>query len=151
MKELSTTIRHELEKRDLKSLSSAAKFLGISSEILRRILNRDHIPKDRTLRVIADKLGMDLTGLILAAHREKFPDEIKGFVLAPVASPYGEGKRVYPLSQEMCDYLGKLMSPAEIQLIRKFRQLTADGRIQMIGYIDYHFTLHRTALLQGTK
>lgn len=146
MKDLSAVIRLELEKRGLNSLSRAAKFLGVSSEILRRILNRDHIPKDRTLRIIADRLGLDLVGLILAAHREKVPDEMKSFLLSPVSSPFGEGKRISPLSQEMCDYLGKLMNPEEIQLIRKYRQLSTEGKIQMLGYLDYHFSLHRAAL-----
>jgi hypothetical protein len=150
MKKLSGEIKRELANRGLRNLKEGAKFIGISTEALRLIVNKGHIPKDRTLRVIADKLGLDLSGLILVAHREKVPVEAKGFFLSPVQTPLGQGKRITPLSQEQCDYLSKLMSPAEIQMVRKYRQLSIDGKTQFIGYLDYHFSLHRTALQRAS-
>lgn len=146
MKKLSGEIKQELANRGLRNLKEGAKFIGISTEALRLIVNKGHIPKDRTLRVIAGKLGLDLSGLILVAHRERVPAEAKGFFLSPVQAPFGQGKRITPLSQEQCDYLGKLMSTAEIQLVRKYRQLSIDGKTQFLGYLDYHFSLHRAAL-----
>lgn len=146
MNKLSSEIKRELERRGFESLKEAARFIGVSTEALRVIIKKGHIPKDKTLRIIADSLKLDLSGLILAAHQEKIPDEVKGLFLTPVASPYKEGKRKYPLSQEQCDYLGKLMSPAEIQLVRKYRQFSPDGKTEFVGYLDYHFSLHRAAL-----
>ncbi|HWR71916.1 MAG TPA: hypothetical protein VN604_01970 [Nitrospirota bacterium] len=146
MIKVSSEIKRELARRGFRTIKEGARFIGISPEALRLLVNKDHIPKDRTLRVIAVGLGLDVAGLLLAAHREKFPDEIKGLFLSPVASPYKEGKRKYPLSQEQCDYLGKHMIPAEIQLVRKYRQFNGEGKTQFIGYLDYHFTLHRAAL-----
>ena len=52
--------------------------------------------------------------------------------------------RKYPLSQEQCDYLCKIMTAEEIQLVRKLRQVTDDGKKQVLGYVDYMFSLQRT-------
>ncbi len=146
MRKISSEIKREFAKRGFRTLKESAKFIGISPEALRLIVKEGHIPKDRTLRIIADKLGLDLSWLILAAHREKLPDEVKGLFLSPVTSPYKQGRRKYPLSQEQCDYLGKLMSPSEIQLVRKYRQFSGEGKTEFIGYLDYHFSLHRASL-----
>lgn len=151
MKKLSEEIKRELANKGLRNLKEGAKFIGLSTEALRLIVNKGHIPKDRTLRIIAGRLGLDLSGLILTAHREKVPAEAKGFFLSPVNTPFGQGKRITPLSQEQCEYLGKLMGPAEIQLVRKYRQLTMDGKTQFIGYLDYHFSLHRASLQHAAK
>ena len=52
--------------------------LGISPELLRVTINKGHIPKDKTLMMIAGKLNLDKSVLILSAHQEKVPDEVKG-------------------------------------------------------------------------
>lgn len=146
MNELSSEIKQALVRRGLKNTKEASLFIGISNEALRTILAKGHIPRDRTLRVIAEKLGLDAASLVLTAHRDRVPAELKGFFLAPAASPFREGKRVFPLSQEQCDYLGKLMSPREVQLVRQYRQLTPEGKTEIAGFIDYQFAKHRNAM-----
>lgn len=136
---VSTEIRRALEKKGLRSLKQASQATQLSCEILRLVLNKGHIPKDKTLRLVADKLGLDAAALILAAHQEKMASNARGHFLTPVKSPYSEGKRKYPLSQEQCDYLGKIMSPVEIQLVRKSRQVTPEAKVQIMGYVDYIF------------
>jgi len=136
---MSEMIRQALEKKGLKNLKDASKALGISPEILRVTINKGHIPKDSTLRIIASKLDLDLSTLILTAHQEKVPDEVKGYFLTPSLSKLKRGKRVFPLSQEQCDYLEKIMSNEEIQLIRKMRQVSDEAKIQIIGYVHYMF------------
>jgi hypothetical protein len=49
------------------------------------------------------------------------------------------------LSSEQSDYLGKILNPVEFQLIRKYRQVTEEGKIQIIGYVDYTFASRRNA------
>ncbi len=148
MNKLSTEIKRELAKRGLQKPNEGAEFLGISVAELRLILNKDHIPRDRTLRTIADRLGLDRSELLLTAHRDKVPVALKGFFLSPVPVPVNyEKKRMSPLSQEQCEYLGQLMIPAEIQMVRKYRQLTTEGKIAIAVYIDYHFIQHRATLL----
>jgi hypothetical protein len=53
--------------------------------------------------------------------------------------------RKHPLSQEQCEYLEKIMKPDEIQLVRKMRQVTDDGRKQICGYVDYMFATQRVS------
>jgi len=77
--------------------------------------------------------------LILAAHQEKVPADVKGYFLSPSQTHYKEGKRISPLSSEQTDYLSKILSTPEIQLIRKYRQVTEDGKIQIMGFVEYTY------------
>jgi len=140
---LSDIIRQAVEIKGYRNLKDASKALGISPEILRVIMNGRHIPKDKTLSIIAGRLGLDAPTLILAAHQEKVPVEVKGYFLSPSQSNLKHGKRIFPLSQEQCDYLAKIMSPVEIQMVRKFRQVSEEAKNQIVGYIDYMFTQKR--------
>lgn len=140
-------IKGELQKRGLRPLKMAAQTLGVSTELLRRIVNGIHVPKDRTLVKIAQSLELDPAVLILAAHRQKLPRELSSFTLSPVAAETvaWERKRTWPLSQEQCEYLTKVMQPHEIQLIRKYRQLSPDERSKALGYLDFMFQTARVA------
>jgi hypothetical protein len=136
---MSDMIKEALEKKGYRNLKDASKILGISPELVRVIINKGHVPKDKTLRIIATKLGLDKSSLILAAHQEKVPLEVKGFFLSPTESKFREGKRIYPLSQEQCDYLERVLTTEEVQMIRKYRQVTEEGKTQIVGYIDFMF------------
>jgi hypothetical protein len=142
---ISDMIRQALEKKGFKNLKDASKVLGISPELLRVTINKGHIPKDTTLIIIANKLNLDKSVLILAAHREKVPAEVKGFFLAPSQAKFKRGKRKYPLSEEQINYLEKILSVDEIMMLRKFRQVTDDARIQIAGYVEFMFASKRSA------
>lgn len=136
---VSEVIRQAVEEKGFQNLKDASKALGISPELLRIAVNKGHIPKDKTLIIIANKLGLDKAALILAAHQEKVPAEVKGFFLSPAQSKFKEGKRIFPLSQEQCDYLKKIMTSEEIQMLRKYRQVSEEAKTQVAGYVDYMF------------
>ena len=136
-------IRQALEKKGFKNLKDASKVLGISPELLRVTINKGHIPKDKTLMLIANKLNLDKSVLILAAHQQKVPAEVKGFFLSPAKPKYKTGKRKYPLSEEQIIYLEKILGPDEIQMLRKYRQVTDDARTQITGYLEYLFANHK--------
>ena len=138
-------IRQALEKKGFKNLKDASKVLGISPELLRVTINKGHIPKDKTLILIATKLGLDKSVLILGAHQEKVPTEVKGFFLSPSTTKYRRGKRKYPLSEEQINYLEKILSIEEIMMLRKYRQVTDEGRTQINGYIDFMFASKKGA------
>jgi hypothetical protein len=138
-------IRQALEKKGFKNLKDASKVLGISPELLRVTINKGHIPKDKTLMMIAGKLGLDKSVLILAAHQEKVPDEVKGFFLSPSQAKLKRGKRKYPLSEEQINYLEKILSIDEIMMLRKFRQVSDEARVQINGYVDFMFASKRNA------
>ncbi len=120
-----------------------SKALGVSVDLLRLILKKGHIPTDKTLGQIADKLGMNASALILAAHRERVPAEMKGYFLSALPDKSLSKKRVFPLSEEQCLYLGKIMSPDEIRILRKLRQVPGEARVQVSGYVDYMYASKR--------
>ncbi len=138
-------IRQALEKKGFKNLKDASKVLGISPELLRVTINKNHIPKDKTLMMIAGKLNLDKALLILAAHQEKVPAEVKGFFLSPSQAKFKRGKRKYPLSEEQINYLEKILSIDEIMMLRKFRQVSDEARTQIAGYVDFMFASKRSA------
>ena len=142
---LSEMIRTALDKKGFKNLKDASKVLGISPELLRVIINKGHIPKDNTLIMIAKKLKLDMSVLVLAAHQEKVPNEVKGFFLTPSQGKLNRGKRKYPLSEEQTEYLEKILKVDEIMMLRKFRQVTEEARIQIAGYVDYMYASKRGA------
>ena len=143
MMKISDTIKQALEKKGFRNLKDAATALEISPELLRVTLNKGHVPKDNTLSIIAEKLDLDESSLILAAHQEKVPESVKGFFLSPMNTVERKQKRVSPLSQEQCEYLGKIMGPEEIQLVRQFRQVSEEGKTQIIGYVEYTFATRK--------
>jgi hypothetical protein len=142
---ISDIIRQALEKKGFKNLKDASKVLGISPELLRVTINKGHIPKDRTLIMIANKLGLDKSVLILSAHQEKVPAEVKGFFLSPSTTKYRRGKRKYPLSEEQINYLEKILSIEEIMMLRKYRQVSEEAKTQINGYIDFMYASKRSA------
>lgn len=136
---IAETIKKAIEKKGFRNLKDASKELGISPEILRVTMNKGHIPKDKTLAIIAKKLDLDMSSLILSAHQEKVPAEVKGFFLSPSLSKSRRWKRISPLSREQCDYLEKILTSEEMQIVRKFRQVSEEAKMQIIGYVDYMF------------
>jgi len=140
---ISDIIRQALEKKGFKNLKDASKVLGISPELLRVTINKGHIPKDKTLIMIANKLSLDKSVLILSAHQEKVPDEVKGFFLSPSQAKFRRGKRKYPISEEQINYLEKILSIEEIMMLRKFRQVSDEARVQIEGYVDFMFASKR--------
>ena len=142
---ISDIIRQALEKKGFKNLKDASKVLGISPELLRVTINKGHIPKDRTLMMIANKLGLDRSVLILSAHQEKVPAEVKGFFLSPSTTKYRRGKRKYPLSEEQINYLEKILSIEEIMMLRRYRQVSEEAKTQINGYVDYMYASKRSA------
>ncbi len=140
---VASEIRRAIERKGFRSLREAAKAMNISTEILRLILNQGHLPKDRTLHVIARSLGLDPTALILAAHQERLPSPVKNFLLSPESTTHRDTKRKFPLSEEQCNYLCKIMTPQEIQLVRKYRQVTEEAKIAIRGYVEYKYFTKR--------
>jgi hypothetical protein len=89
--------------------------------------------------LIASKLSIDKFNLVLAAHQEKVPNEVKGFFLTPSLAKLTRSKRRYPFSEEQTSYLEKILSINELMMLRKYRQVTDEARVQIAGYIDYMY------------
>jgi len=139
-------IKQVLEQRGFRNLRDASAALGISPELLRLTVNQGHIPKDSILEMIAEKLNLDRSALLLAAHQEKAPLEVKGYFLSPTEEKKYEKRRVWPLSEEQCTYLEKILDDTEIQILRKFRQLPDGAKEQITGYLDYTWATKRITM-----
>jgi hypothetical protein len=142
---ISEMIKEALNKEGFKNLKDASEVLGISPELLRVTIKKGHIPKDNTLTMIAKKLKLDTSTLVLAAHQEKVPDEVKGFFLIPSQAKFNRGKRKYPLSEEQATYLEKILNTDEVMMLRKYRQVTDEARMQIAGYLDFMYGSKRSA------
>jgi len=140
---IAEVIKKALEKKGYKNLKDASKALGISPELLRVTLNKGHIPKDRTLTMIANKLNIDKSLLVLSAHQEKVPDEVKGFFLLPSQAKTSRSKRKFPLSEEQTAYLEKILSIDEIMMLRKYRQVSDEARVQIAGFVEFMYETKR--------
>ena len=138
-------IKDALDKKGFKNLRDASTALDISPELLRVIINKGHIPKDNTLTTIAKILKIEMSTLILAAHQEKVPAEVRGFFLVPSQARFNRGKRKYPLSEEQTTYLEKILTIDEIMMLRKLRQVTDEARIQIAGYVDFMYGSKKSA------
>jgi len=141
---ISEMIKNALDEKGFKNLKDASKELGISSELLRVTIHKGHIPKDETLTMIARNLNLDASTLILAAHQEIVPDEVKGYFLVPSQAKFNHGKRKYPLSEEQTSYLDKVLNVDEIMMLRKMRQVTDEARMQIAGYVDFMYGSKRS-------
>ena len=148
---LAEIVQRELKKRGVGSLKEASRLLGISPELIRVIVTKGHVPKDRTLRVIAQKLNLELSSLVLTAHKEKLPGDVKGLFLSPAPGEAGKAKRKFPLSQEQCEYLSRVITIDEIQLVRKYRQLNDEAKIQSRGYVEYMYGVSKKAAPKGEQ
>lgn len=142
---LSEMIKTAIEKKGYKNLKDASRALGFSPELLRVIINKGHLPKDSTLAQIAKKLGLEMPVLVLAAHQEKVPTEVKGFFLNPSPAGQTRHKRKYPLSEEQTNYLARILSVEEIMMLRKIRQVSDEARTQISGFIDFMYSSKRVA------
>jgi hypothetical protein len=140
---LAEMIKNALDKKGYKNLKDASKALGISPELLRVTINKGHIPKDNTLTLIAKKLNLDMSVLVLAAHQQKVPNEVKGYFLTPSDAKFNRGKRKYPLSEEQTSYLAQVMSGEEIAMLRTFRCVTDEARVQILGFMDFMYASKR--------
>jgi hypothetical protein len=138
-------IKDALDKKGFKNLKDASNALGISPELLRVIINKGHIPKDTTLTMIAKILKIEMSTLVLAAHQEKVPAEVRGFFLVPSQAKFNRGKRKYPFSEEQTTYLEKVLDINEIMMLRKLRQVTDEARIQIAGYVDFMYGSKKSA------
>lgn len=134
---LSEMIKKAIDKKGYKNLKDASRALGLSPELVRVIINKGHIPKDTTLARIAKKLDLEMHVLVLAAHQEKVPTEVKGFFLTPSPARTGRSKRKYPLSEEQTHYLEQILNIDEIMMLRKVRQVNDEARTQIAGFIDF--------------
>lgn len=71
-------IREGIEKSGYKDVKECARAIKVPYDLFNKVLG-GHLPKDSQLVEYAKKLKLDSRELILAAYREKAPDDMKVF------------------------------------------------------------------------
>lgn len=78
VKSVATLIREAIERNGYKDVKECARSIKVPYDLFNKVVG-GHIPKDGQLIEYAKKLGIDSRELILAAYREKAPDDMKRY------------------------------------------------------------------------
>lgn len=77
-KSVASIIREAIERKGFKDVKECARSIKVPYDLFNKVVG-GHIPKDAQLLEYAKKLDLDSRELILAAYREKAPDEMKQY------------------------------------------------------------------------
>jgi len=77
-KSVSTMIREAIDRNGYKDVKECARSIKVPYDLFNKVVG-GHIPKDAQLVEYAKKLQIDGRELILAAYREKAPEEMKPY------------------------------------------------------------------------
>jgi hypothetical protein len=77
-KSVASIIREAIERNGYKDVKECARSIKVPYDLFNKVVG-GHIPKDAQLLDYAKKLDLDSRELILAAYREKAPDEMKQY------------------------------------------------------------------------
>ena len=78
VKTVSSMIREAIEGNGFKDVKECARSINVPYDLFNKVVG-GHIPKDAQLMDYARKLKIDSRELILAAYREKAPDDMKQY------------------------------------------------------------------------
>ena len=77
-KTVASMIRDAIEKNGYKDVKECARGIKVPYDLFNKVVG-GHLPKDTQLVDYAKKLKIDSRELILAAYREKAPEDMKGY------------------------------------------------------------------------
>lgn len=77
-KTVASMVREAIEKNGYKDVKECARGIKVPYDLFNKVVG-GHIPKDAQLVDYAKKLKIDSRELILAAYREKAPEDMKGY------------------------------------------------------------------------
>jgi hypothetical protein len=78
LKSVATMIREAIERNGYKDVKECARSIKVPYDLFNKVVG-GHIPKDAQLVEYAKKLDIDSRELVLAAYREKAPEEMKRY------------------------------------------------------------------------
>ena len=78
LKSVATMVREAIERNGYKDVKECARSIKVPYDLFNKVVG-GHIPKDAQLIEYARKLNIDGRELILAAYREKAPDDMKRY------------------------------------------------------------------------
>jgi hypothetical protein len=77
-KSVATLVREAIDRNGYKDVKDCARSIKVPYDLFNKVVG-GHIPKDAQLLEYAKKLEIDARELILAAYREKAPDDMKPY------------------------------------------------------------------------
>ena len=78
LKTVATMVKEAIERNGYKDVKECARAIRVPYDLFNKVVG-GHIPKDAQLMDYSKKLNIDSRELILAAYREKAPDEMKQY------------------------------------------------------------------------
>jgi SOS-response transcriptional repressor LexA len=73
MTTIASLLKHRIEALGYGDIKECARDFDLPYELLRKVISSGHVPKDKTLLLYAEKLGMDAEELIRTSYRQKAP------------------------------------------------------------------------------
>lgn len=132
-KTVATMVREAIERNGYKDVKECARSIKVPYDLFNKVVG-GHIPKDAQLIEYARKLKIDPRELILAAYREKAPEEMKRYFNAALLLEEHDG----PVG-EILDVVDSLNSDQLEQLLHVAQLIRAAPR---------HHCRKSTALLE---
>jgi hypothetical protein len=116
LKSVATMIREAIERNGYKDVKECARSIKVPYDLFNKVVG-GHIPKDAQLLEYARKLNIDSRELVLAAYREKAPEEMKRYfnsvVLLEEHNP-AVGELLDLMDSLNTDQLGELLAVARL-------------------------------------
>lgn len=104
MKNLAELIKRRIQELGFDDIKECAREHDLPYELFRKVISDGHIPKDKTLLLYAEKLGLDATQLIATAYRQKAPPDMRHMFAprAPIPHPTAENRMAPVLGVAAC-------------------------------------------------
>jgi SOS-response transcriptional repressor LexA len=99
MNTIANLLKSRIQALGYGDIKECARDFDIPYELLRKVISNDHLPKDKTLLIYAEKLGLDATELLSTAYRQKAPSHLRHiFSSRAQPKPVGvESSRLVPV------------------------------------------------------
>lgn len=97
MMTLAALLRRRIQDLGYADLKECARARDIPYELFRKVISDNHLPKDKTLLLYAEKLDMEPQVLLSACYRQRAPSEMRHLFGARQPAPGGSPSRLAPV------------------------------------------------------
>ena len=123
-KNVASMIRESIERNGYKDVKECARNIKVPYDLFNKVVG-GHIPKDAQLVEYAKKLGIDHRELILAAYKEKAPEDMKRYFNSVV------------LLEDHNDHVGEIIEIMDALTADQLKELLQLARLIRASPRDY--------------
>jgi len=102
MRTLSELLKNRIAELGFQDIKECARSFDIPYELLRKVISDGHLPKDKTLQLYAEKLGLDLGELIATTYRQRAPNHVHHLFRGPAPQTDAESRLAPVLGRAAC-------------------------------------------------